>query len=113
VPYGRNVFINRPFDDEYKCLLSPLLFSVYALGLELRIALEAFDSGKSRIDRHWLSGCTRVDAPSPSRTWADFIEFMSDNQAQLARRGYSRADIDALPIRELMRYMRNWFAARR
>jgi len=51
VAFERNVFINCPFDDDYRPLLRPLLFSVYALGFEPRIALESLDSGKPRIDK--------------------------------------------------------------
>ena len=201
--FERNVFINCPFDDDYMPLLRPLLFSVYALGFEPRIALERFDSGRPRIDkivalisaskfaihdlsrirataageyfrlnmpfelgldvgcrifgrgrratkrclilesenyryqaaisdlsgfdiathgdkpkrvvaevRHWLNDCIRGDGASPSQIWADFIEFISDKDADLARRGYTRQDIEGLPIRELMRYMRDWLARR-
>ena len=46
-----NVFINCPFDEEYRPLLHPLLFSVYALGFQPRIALESLDSGKPRIEK--------------------------------------------------------------
>jgi hypothetical protein len=49
--FERNVFINCPFDEEYRPLLHPLLFSVYALGFQPRIALEGLDSGKPRIER--------------------------------------------------------------
>jgi hypothetical protein len=62
--------------------------------------------------RHWLNGYIRGDAASPSQIWADFIEFISDKDADLARRGYTRQDIEGLPIRELMRYMRDWLATR-
>jgi hypothetical protein len=49
--FERNVFINCPFDEEYRPLLHPLLFSVYALGFQPRIALESLDSGKPRIEK--------------------------------------------------------------
>jgi hypothetical protein len=51
VAFARNVFINCPFDEPYRALLQPLLFTVYALGFEPRIALESFDSGRPRIDK--------------------------------------------------------------
>ena len=103
--FERNVFINCPFDDDYMPLLRPLLFSVYALGFVPRIALERLDSGRPRIDKI-------VALISPSQIWADFIEFISDKDADLARRGYTRQDIEGLPIRELMRYMRDGLATR-
>ena len=49
--FDRNVFINCPFDDGYRPLLRPLLFTVYALGFQPRIALESRDSGRPRIDK--------------------------------------------------------------
>jgi hypothetical protein len=49
--FGRNVFINCPFDDGYRPLLRALLFTVYYLGFEPRIALENRDSGRTRIDK--------------------------------------------------------------
>jgi len=36
--FDRNVFINCPFDDGYMPLLRPLLFTVYCLGFQPRIA---------------------------------------------------------------------------
>src|SRR5262249_9498177 len=49
--FNRNVFINCPFDDGYRILLRPLLFTVYRLGFQPRIALESRDSGRPRIDK--------------------------------------------------------------
>lgn len=49
--FDRNVFINCPFDDGYRPLLRPLLFTVYCLGFQPRIALECRDSGRPRIDK--------------------------------------------------------------
>jgi hypothetical protein len=50
-PFEQNVFINCPFDDSYKPLLRPLLFTIVDLGFRPRIALERSDSGESRIDK--------------------------------------------------------------
>lgn len=49
--FDQNVFVNCPFDNQYRKLLRPLLFTISYLGLTPRIALEAMDSGKVRIDR--------------------------------------------------------------
>lgn len=49
--YDRNVFINCPFDQEYKPLLRPLLFTVVHLGFNPRIALESKNSGAPRIEK--------------------------------------------------------------
>ncbi len=49
--FGRNVFINCPFDDEYVQLLRPLLFTVLQLGFTPRIATERSDSGENRLTK--------------------------------------------------------------
>jgi hypothetical protein len=48
-PFSKSVFINCPFDEEYRRLLRPLLFSIVSFGYYPRIALERSDSGESRI----------------------------------------------------------------
>ena len=49
--FQTNVFINCPFDQEYKTLLKPLLFTIVALGFNPRIALERADSAEQRISK--------------------------------------------------------------
>lgn len=49
--FETNVFVNCPFDDGYRELLRPLLFTVIFLGFNPRIALESLDSGRPRIDK--------------------------------------------------------------
>lgn len=49
--FDKNVFINCPFDDQFRPLLRPLLFTVYYLGFTPRIALERLDSGEARIKK--------------------------------------------------------------
>lgn len=49
--FEKNVFINCPFDEEYRPLLRPLLFVVILLGFNPKIALERSDSGESRIQK--------------------------------------------------------------
>jgi hypothetical protein len=201
VRFERNVFVNCPFDEDYRPLLHPLLFCVYALGFEPRIALESLDSGKPRIEkivalikssglaihdlsrikascageyfrlnmpfelgvdvccrlfgagrlatkkclileaekyryqaaisdlsgsdiathgnkpenvvtqvRHWLNSHVRCVAASPSQVWGAFMEFKSDNDAQLTRRGFLSVDIDGLPLNETMHHMRKWIS---
>jgi hypothetical protein len=55
--FENNVFINCPFDDEYRRLLRPLLFVVVFLDFNPKIALERSDSGESRI--HKICGLIR------------------------------------------------------
>jgi hypothetical protein len=47
--FEKNIFINCPFDDEYRPLLRAMLFTVIYCGLTPRIATERADSGEVRI----------------------------------------------------------------
>ncbi len=49
--YHKNVFINCPFDRDYRQLLLVLIFTVTYLGFTPRLALERSDSGESRITK--------------------------------------------------------------
>ena len=49
--YERSVFINCPFDEQYRSLLRPLLFTIVQVGFSPRIASERSDSGENRIDK--------------------------------------------------------------
>jgi len=49
--FNRNVFINCPFDPDYKPMLRALLLTVIECGLEPRIATESGDSGEVRVQK--------------------------------------------------------------
>jgi len=49
--FEKSVFVNCPFDEGYKALLLPLLFTIHFARLKPRIALEASDSGSPRISK--------------------------------------------------------------
>jgi hypothetical protein len=51
VSFHKGVFVNCPFDDEYRPLLCPLLFVIAYVGFKPRIALEELDSATPRIQR--------------------------------------------------------------
>lgn len=51
VGYDQNVFINRPFDSEYRPLFDALVFAVHACGFLPRCALDAADSGAVRVEK--------------------------------------------------------------
>lgn len=51
MPFDKNVFVNCPFDQDYRRLLQPLLFTIIYLGFKPRIALEESDSGTPRIQK--------------------------------------------------------------
>ena len=46
-----NVFINCPFDDEYKPLLKVLIYVIIKIGLIPRLALERNDSAEVRLSK--------------------------------------------------------------
>lgn len=58
-PNPRHVFLNCPFDSEYRALLKALLFTVLDCGWIPRIAAEQVDSGQVRIEkiRGMISSC--------------------------------------------------------
>lgn len=49
--YDRSVFINCPFDPDYRPLFDALVFGVYTCGFLPRCALEAADSGAVRVEK--------------------------------------------------------------
>lgn len=201
--FEKNVFINCPFDNEYRSLLRPIVFCIYRLGFQPRIASERLDGGEPRIEkileliesskyaihdlsrmkarrtgelfrlnmplelgldigckrfkgshwsekkclileteryryqaalsdlsnsdivahgdnpleaftavRDWLDQEARLDADGPARLWDQFTDFMADNDDVLVARGFSRKNIDDLPISTLMRSMETWIAER-
>ncbi len=49
--FDRNVFINCPFDDDFRPILEAILFCLIDSGFEPRIASERLDSGEVRLDK--------------------------------------------------------------
>lgn len=49
--FDTNVFINCPFDDEYKPLLWAVVFTVLSCGFSPRSAMEENDAGAIRLDK--------------------------------------------------------------
>jgi hypothetical protein len=49
--FNRNIFVNCPFDDEYRQLLVGIAFTIVYFGYRPRLALERADSAESRIDK--------------------------------------------------------------
>lgn len=48
--YDLNVFINCPFDNDYKPLFYALVFTIHDCGYKARCSLESKDSSQNRID---------------------------------------------------------------
>lgn len=49
--YGKHVFVNCPFDDEYLPIFDAILFAIYDCGFLPRCAREIDDSGQVRIEK--------------------------------------------------------------
>lgn len=49
--FDRNVFVNCPFDRDYKPLLLSIIFTIKYLGYLPRLSLESLDSSESRISK--------------------------------------------------------------
>jgi hypothetical protein len=49
--YNENVFINCPFDANYKPLLDAILFAVFDCGFVARCALEEDDGSQIRVQK--------------------------------------------------------------
>lgn len=58
--------------------------------------------------RNWLSSTCGLRADGPSKIWDAFNVFMGDNYDALIDRGFSKQDIERLPVLELMEDMEKW-----
>ncbi len=85
--FEKGVFINCPFDDEYRSLLRPLLFTIIY------------------VETVGLKGVA-----APSRIWYSFIEFMSDFYDKREAEGFSKDDLAWMPVGEFMDFIREWLA---
>lgn len=62
--------------------------------------------------RNWLNNEARLQAAGPAKVWGQFNEFMARNYDSLSARGYSKKDIDNLPIAEFIKCMQRELADR-
>lgn len=70
--YDQNVFINCPFDNEYKPLFDAIVFAVQDLGFSARSARERLDSGEVRLAKIVeLISSSRYSIHDLSRTTLD------------------------------------------
>lgn len=67
--YDTDVFINCPFDDDYKPVFDAVVFAVHDCGFRVRCALEEEDSGEVRVSKLYniISEC-RLSIHDISRT---------------------------------------------
>jgi len=58
--------------------------------------------------RNWLVQEAKVSGPGGTAIWYAFNDFMTDLYKSLQLRGFRKADIDMLPLPELLGYMTKW-----
>ena len=58
--------------------------------------------------RNWLVQEDLGSAPSPTTIWYSFNDFMADLYDRLTKDGFSKDDIEDLPITELFDHMKTW-----
>lgn len=75
-----NVFINCPYDKDYKPLLDAIAFAIHDCGFVARAALEEVDSGRTRLDKilsiigqcdYGIHDISRTEAAAPHK-WPRF-----------------------------------------
>ena len=49
--FEKNIFVNCPFDDDYRQLLVGIVFTIMYFGYKPRLSLERADSAESRVDK--------------------------------------------------------------
>jgi hypothetical protein len=69
-----DVFINCPFDPDYKAVFEALVFSIFACGFRPRSAMELDDNGQVRIEKlYGMIGECRYGIHDLSRTELDIV----------------------------------------
>lgn len=58
--------------------------------------------------RNWLRNVAVSNAAGAAKIWSAFNDFMAKNYDDLVEEGFSAADIEALPVFELMERMTAW-----
>ena len=64
------------------------------------------------VVRHWLKNNCVKAAPGPAQIEAAFTQFMTDDYEALTQEGFSTADVEGLPISELIERMKRWLTLR-
>lgn len=65
------------------------------------------------IVRNWLKNVCLVDAAGAAKISSAFTDFMAQNYDVLTAKGFSPADVEALPVSELVECMERWVTAKR
>ena len=64
------------------------------------------------IVRNWLKNVCLADAAGTAKISSEFSNFMAQNYDILTAQGFSKSDIEALPISELVECVERWVIAR-
>jgi hypothetical protein len=73
--------------------------------------IESHDNNPYRVIetvRNWLKNACRLRASGPAKIYGAFADFTAANFDQLTDEGFSKEDIDNLPIAELIECMESW-----
>jgi hypothetical protein len=62
--------------------------------------------------RNWLKNVCLAQAAGPARIWSAFTDFMADNYDSLSKQGFSKQDVEMLPVGELVERMTAWVASK-
>ena len=110
---GCALFGARPWQSK-KCLILETERYRYQAALSdlsnSDIAVHGNDPQRAMTEvRNWLAVEAGLpDAPGPAAVWDRFTDFTADHFTDLNARGYSKADISAQPISELLPAMEAW-----
>lgn len=66
----------------------------------------------TRQVRNWFVEVSSPRAPSGTRIWGDFNEFMADFYEKRKVEGYKSKDLQMMPIPELVDFMKSWLSER-
>jgi hypothetical protein len=110
--YGCRVFGKAEFKKKKFLVLEKDKYSIKAALSDLSNADVCSHNGKPAVAvlhvRNWLVNETGVSGPSGTTIWYQFNDFMADLDKKLRHDGFKKADIDSLPLPELLEYMKEW-----
>lgn len=101
--YGKLCLILETRKYRYQAAISDIAGSDIAVhgNRPVRIVMEV---------RNWLNAHRQVSAAGPAKIWNRFNEFMAANFDLLVARGFSKRDIKALSMNDLLASMKSWVA---
>jgi hypothetical protein len=65
-----------------------------------------------RAVRNWFVEADSLKAPSATRIWEDFNEFMADFYKRRAEERFKDKDLEIMPIPEFISFMKEWLTVR-